>query len=78
MLNEMHIPTFVDTVSDNHQTGSAIITEGSLSEGFELPYMQLVVVTERELFKSKQKETEATENVNECRKNQIISRPKGR
>lgn len=55
MLNEMHIPTFVDTLSDNHQTGSAIITEGSLSEGFELPYMQLVVVTERELFKSKQK-----------------------
>ncbi|WP_418129239.1 transcription-repair coupling factor [Staphylococcus sp. HKU1] len=55
MLNEMHIPTFVDTVGDQNPEGSAIIVEGSLSEGFELPYMQLVVVTERELFKSKQK-----------------------
>ncbi|MCG7340202.1 transcription-repair coupling factor [Staphylococcus sp. ACRSN] len=55
MLNEMHIPTFIDSANENHNTGSAIITEGSLSEGFELPYMQLVVVTERELFKSKQK-----------------------
>lgn len=55
MLNEMHIPTFIDTPSHRSNGGSAIITEGSLSEGFELPYMQLVVVTERELFKSKQK-----------------------
>ena len=55
MLNEMHIPTFIDTPSQRNDGGNAIITEGSLSEGFELPYMQLVVVTERELFKSKQK-----------------------
>ncbi|WP_217972548.1 transcription-repair coupling factor [Staphylococcus xylosus] len=55
MLNEMHIPTFIDTPTHRNEGGSAIITEGSLSEGFELPYMQLVVVTERELFKSKQK-----------------------
>ena len=55
MLNEMHIPTFIDTPSNSDDSGYAIITEGSLSEGFELPYMQLVVVTERELFKSKQK-----------------------
>ncbi|SCT34979.1 transcription-repair coupling factor [Staphylococcus caeli] len=55
MLNEMHIPTFIDTPMQRNNGGSAIITEGSLSEGFELPYMQLVVVTERELFKSKQK-----------------------
>lgn len=55
MLNEMHIPTFVDVAENEIQGGRAIITEGSLSEGFELPYMQLVVVTERELFKSKQK-----------------------
>jgi len=55
MLNEMHIPTFIDTPMHRNNGGSAIITEGSLSEGFELPYMQLVVVTERELFKSKQK-----------------------
>ncbi len=32
-----------------------MIIEGSLSEGFELPDMGLVVITERELFKSKQK-----------------------
>src|SRR5699024_7194196 len=55
MLNEMHIPTFIDTPSPQVEGGSAIITKGSLSEGFELPYMQLAVVTERELFKSKQK-----------------------
>ncbi|WP_039069418.1 transcription-repair coupling factor [Staphylococcus shinii] len=55
MLNEMHIPTFIDTPTHRNEGGNAIITEGSLSEGFELPYMQLVVVTERELFKSKQK-----------------------
>jgi transcription-repair coupling factor (superfamily II helicase) len=55
MLNEMHIPTFVDVAENDIQGGRAIITEGSLSEGFELPYMQLVVVTERELFKSQQK-----------------------
>ncbi|MBF7017902.1 transcription-repair coupling factor [Staphylococcus durrellii] len=55
MLNEMHIPTFVDIAENDIQGGRAIITEGSLSEGFELPYMQLVVVTERELFKSQQK-----------------------
>lgn len=55
MLNEMHIPTFIDTPGQRNDGGNAIITEGSLSEGFELPYMQLVVVTERELFKSKQK-----------------------
>ncbi|MCI2804265.1 transcription-repair coupling factor [Staphylococcus pettenkoferi] len=55
MLNEMHIPTFLDTVSNEITGGQAVITEGSLSEGFELPYMQLAIVTERELFKSKQK-----------------------
>lgn len=55
MLNEMHIPTFLDTVSNDITGGQAVITEGSLSEGFELPYMQLAIVTERELFKSKQK-----------------------
>lgn len=54
----MHIPTFIDTPSRRNEGGSAIITEGSLSEGFELPYMQLVVVTERELFKSKQKKNQ--------------------
>lgn len=55
MLSEMHIPTLKDTTAEMMSEGHAIITEGSLSEGFELPYMHLVVVTERELFKSKQK-----------------------
>ncbi|MBJ7883926.1 transcription-repair coupling factor, partial [Bacillaceae bacterium HSR45] len=54
MLNEMHIPvvTHIDQASTS---GQAVVVEGSLSEGFELPYMQLVVITERELFKTKQK-----------------------
>lgn len=54
MLNEMHIPT-VSHIHEKVDSGQAIVTEGSLSEGFELPYMQLVVITERELFKTKQK-----------------------
>ena len=54
MLNEMHIPT-VTNIHSEIESGQAIVTEGSLSEGFELPYMQLVVITERELFKTKQK-----------------------
>ncbi|EHJ08342.1 transcription-repair coupling factor [Staphylococcus simiae] len=53
MLNEMHIPT-VTNMHHATASGQAIIMEGSLSEGFELPYMQLVVITERELFKTKQ------------------------
>lgn len=54
MLNEMHIPvvTHIDQASTS---GQAVVVEGSLSEGFELPYMQLVVITERELFKTNQK-----------------------
>ena len=48
MLNEMHIPT-VSHIHEKVDSGQAIVTEGSLSEGFELPYMQLVVITEREL-----------------------------
>lgn len=54
MLNEMHIPT-VKNIHSGIASGQAIVTEGSLSEGFEIPYMQLVVITERELFKTKQK-----------------------
>ena len=57
MLNEMHIPT-VTNIHSEIESGQAIVTEGSLSEGFELPYMQLVVITERELFKTKQKNNE--------------------
>ncbi|CAL27066.1 transcription-repair coupling factor [Staphylococcus carnosus] len=55
MMNEMHIPVVEGTAGEHMEGGHAVIVEGSLSEGFELPYMQLAVVTERELFKSKQK-----------------------
>ena len=54
MLNEMHIPT-VSNIHEDIDGGQVVVTEGSLSEGFELPYMQLVVITERELFKTRQK-----------------------
>ena len=46
MLNEMHIPT-VSNIHEDIDGGQVVVTEGSLSEGFELPYMQLVVITER-------------------------------
>jgi hypothetical protein len=34
--------THIDQASTS---GQAVVVEGSLSEGFELPYMQLVVIT---------------------------------
>lgn len=57
MLSEMHVPTLLDPDIEAMLPGHAAIVEGSLSEGFELPYMSLVVITERELFKSRQKKT---------------------
>ena len=62
MLNEMHIPT-VTNVQNDIKSGQVVVTEGSLSEGFELPYMQLVVITERELFKTKQKQRKRTKTL---------------
>lgn len=55
MLNEIHVPTLLNADITQLEEGHAAIIDGSLSEGFELPYMSLVVITERELFKSKQK-----------------------
>ncbi|MEL0539351.1 transcription-repair coupling factor [Staphylococcus debuckii] len=55
MMSEMHIPVVEGAAGEHIEGGHVVVTEGSLSEGFELPYMQLAVVTERELFKSKQK-----------------------
>ncbi|MCS4487256.1 transcription-repair coupling factor [Staphylococcus americanisciuri] len=55
MLSEMHIPTLLEPNVEAMLPGHAAIVEGSLTEGFELPYMSLVVITERELFKSKRK-----------------------
>ncbi|WP_141707543.1 CarD family transcriptional regulator, partial [Staphylococcus aureus] len=54
MLSEMHIPS-ITKLHRSMSSGQAVIIEGSISEGFELPDMGLVVITERELFKSKQK-----------------------
>ena len=47
-------------------------TLGSLSEGFELPYMQLVVITERELFKTKQKQRKRTKTISNAEKLNLI------
>lgn len=66
MMNEMHIPIVEAGASDKVQGGHAVIVEGSLSEGFELPYMQLAVVTERELFKSKQKKLKTYTDDDQC------------
>ncbi|QLK85300.1 transcription-repair coupling factor [Staphylococcus sp. 17KM0847] len=57
MLSEMHVPTLLNPSVEAMAPGHAAIVNGSLAEGFELPYMSLVVVTERELFKSQQKKT---------------------
>ncbi|MCG3082758.1 hypothetical protein L7Q72_34515, partial [Pseudomonas aeruginosa] len=51
MLSEMHIQS-ITKLHRSMSSGHAVIIEGSLSEGFELPDMGLVVITERELFKS--------------------------
>ncbi|GGB12892.1 transcription-repair coupling factor [Macrococcus hajekii] len=48
MLLDMQLPVAVERTAE---PGIAIITSGDLSEGFELPYMKLAVITERELFK---------------------------
>ncbi|TDL95288.1 transcription-repair coupling factor [Macrococcus carouselicus] len=48
MLVDMQLPVSVDRTAE---PGIAVITSGDLSEGFELPYMKLAVITERELFK---------------------------
>lgn len=55
MLNDMKIPTVIDRVEQVGDRGQAIVTDGALSEGFELPYMKLVVVTEKELFKARER-----------------------
>lgn len=55
MLSDMKIPTVIDRVDQVADRGQAIVTSGALSEGFELPYMKLVVVTEKELFKARER-----------------------
>ncbi len=55
--------------------GQAVIIEGSLSEGFELPDMGLVVITERELFKSKQKkQRKRTKAISNAEKIEVLPR----
>ncbi|MGT2398298.1 hypothetical protein ACVPOR_16580 [Staphylococcus aureus] len=66
MLSEMHIPS-ITKLHRSMSSGQAVIIEGSLSEGFELPDMVLVVITERELFKSKtEKATKTYESYLKC------------
>ncbi len=54
MLSDMKIPTVIDRIEHIDNSGQAVVTDGALSEGFELPYMKLVVVTEKELFKARE------------------------
>ncbi len=59
MLVDMQLPVAVDRVTE--ETGVALITEGDLSEGFELPFMKLAVITERELFKLRKEKPRRTQ-----------------
>lgn len=77
MLSEMHIPS-VTNMHSSMLAGQAVIIEGSLSEGFELPDMGLVVITERELFKSKQKSNENVQKLFQMLKNKVVPRFKCR
>ncbi|UTH13733.1 transcription-repair coupling factor [Macrococcus equipercicus] len=59
MLVDMQLPVAVDRIVN--EPGIALITEGDLSEGFELPYMKLAVITERELFKLRKEKPRRTQ-----------------
>ncbi|TDM07227.1 transcription-repair coupling factor [Macrococcus lamae] len=59
MLVDMRLPVAIDRVVD--EPGVALITEGDLSEGFELPFMKLAVVTEREMFKLRKEKPRRTQ-----------------
>ena len=74
MLNEMHIPT-VSNIHEDIDGGQVVVTEGSLSEGFELPYA-VGSHHRRELFKTdKKKQRKRTKTISNA-ENKIISRPK--
>lgn len=68
MLSEMHIPS-ITKLHRSMSSGQAVIIEGSLSEGFELPDMGLVVITERELLNQNRKSNENVRKLSQMLKN---------
>lgn len=65
MLVDMNLPS---STSDVLKQGITMITEGDLSEGFELPFMNLAVVTERELFKARKEKSKRQKKLSNAEK----------
>ncbi|TDM28589.1 transcription-repair coupling factor [Macrococcoides caseolyticum] len=59
MLTDMNLPVTFNI--DESKPGISTIVQGDLSEGLELPYMKLVVITERELFKLRKEKPKRTQ-----------------
>ncbi|TDM14862.1 transcription-repair coupling factor [Macrococcoides canis] len=59
MLADMNLPVTFNV--DEGRAGISTIVQGDLSEGLELPYMKLVVITERELFKLRKEKPKRTQ-----------------
>lgn len=59
MLTDMKLP--VTFRAEESKPGISIIAKGDLSEGLELPYMKLVIITERELFKLRKEKPKRTQ-----------------
>lgn len=59
MLADMNLPVTFNV--DESRAGISTIVQGDLSEGLELPYMKLVVITERELFKLRKEKPKRTQ-----------------
>ncbi|WP_312040180.1 transcription-repair coupling factor [Macrococcoides bohemicum] len=66
MLADMKLPVTLDVKGS--KPGISIIVEGDLSEGFELPFMKLVVITERELFKLRKEKPKRTKKLSNAEK----------
>ncbi|RXK17204.1 transcription-repair coupling factor [Macrococcus sp. DPC7161] len=66
MLQDMKMPV---TFDENRMTpGLCVIAAGDLSEGFELPFMKLAVITERELFKARKEKPKRTKKLSNAEK----------
>lgn len=59
MLTDMKLP--VTFRAEESKPGISIMAKGDLSEGLELPYMKLVIITERELFKLRKEKPKRTQ-----------------
>ncbi|WP_414047349.1 transcription-repair coupling factor [Macrococcus equi] len=66
MLTDMNLPVTFEV--NESKGGINTIVEGDLSEGFELPFMKLVVVTERELFKLRKEKPKRTKKLSNAEK----------